>query len=672
MRLRALARIELYVAAVILGGVAVLAAVAPQVPGLVAGADMRLAILVGAVLVGELVPVRLGPGQGEVAPSTTFTFAILLTFGGPAAALAQGLGSLTADVVHRKRPKFVAFNVSQYLLAVSAAGMMHALIAGGPHSEDIGVMQLLGVLAAGGAFFAVNTGAVAIAISLSSGARLTDAIARDLIRQSATESVLIGLAPLAVVALESNPVLLPLLVLPLLAVQRAARQAQISEHLAMHDALTGLPNRAKFYTRLQQVLAGADPGTRVALLLIDLDRFKEINDTLGHHYGDEVLKQVGLRLQQEVAPRTTVARLGGDEFAILLPDCDADAAMTVADAVRRGLGKPLDVAGVRLDIGGSVGVATYPSDGRDVETLLQRADIAMYEAKSGRTGVQRYAREQDADNLIRLTLAGDLRRALEDGEIVTEFQPKIDLRADRVCGAEALVRWRHPHRGAIAPELFIGIAEQTGFIVPITLHVLEDAVRACREWRRHGAPLTVAVNLSARVLLEPDLPETVVGLCRRYDLAPDALVLEITESMVVADPERVLPTLDRLAAHGVVLSVDDFGTGYSSLEYLKLLPVRELKIDRGFVMGMRTDPRDSAIVRSAIHLGHSLGLRVVAEGVDSARAQEALGALDCDQAQGFRYSPALPAPQLLEWAAEYDELGTRRPISLALGLDVVR
>jgi diguanylate cyclase (GGDEF)-like protein len=629
----------------------------------VADGDPRLAILVCAVLVGELLPIRLGPGQGEVAPSTTFTFAILLTFGAAPAAVAQALGSATADVVHGKRLKFIAFNVSQYLLAVSAAGLVHTLVAGGPHSEDIGVLQLVGVLAAGVVFFAVNTGAVAVAISLSSGARPTDAIARDLIRQSATESVLIGLAPLAVVALESNLILLPLIVLPLLAVQRAARQAQLSEHLAMHDALTGLPNRAKFYTRLQQAISGGDEHTRIALLLIDLDRFKEINDTLGHHYGDEVLKQVGLRLQQRIVLRTTVARLGGDEFAILLPGHDADAAMLVAEAVRSSLAEPLDVAGVRLDVGGSVGVATYPHDGRDVETLLQRADIAMYEAKSGRTGVQRYAREQDADNLIRLTLAGDLRRALDEGEIVTEFQPKIDLRGDRVCGAEALVRWRHPQRGEIAPELFIGIAEQTGFIVPITLHVLEDAVRACRDWRRHGSPLTVAVNLSARVLLEPGLPELVVGLCSAYDVPPEALVLEITESMVVADPERVLPTLGRLAAHGIVLSVDDFGTGYSSLEYLKLLPVRELKIDRGFVMGMRTDPRDAAIVRSAIHLGHSLGLRVVAEGVDSARSHEQLADLDCDQAQGFRYSPSLPPLELLAWAADHDDQHTRRPVA---------
>src|SRR5215218_10666591 len=337
---------------------------------------------------------------------------------------------------------------------------------------------------------------------------------------------------------------LPLLALPLLAVQRAARQAQISEHLATHDPLTGLPNRAKFYARLGRAIATAEPDDTIALPLVDLDRFKEINDTLGHHYGDEVLRQVARRLRHRIGQDSIVARLGGDEFAILLPGLkSADAALEIAEEARRSLTAPLDVAGIRLDLGGSVGVATFPDDGNDVETLMQRADIAMYEAKSGRTGVERYSREQDANSLTRLTLAGDLRRALEQREFAMHFQPKIDLAGNRVCGAEALVRWQHPEHGAFAPEVFVGVAEQTGFIVPLTVHVLEAAIRACSEWRRHGACLTVAVNLSARVLLEPDLPDTVAGICRAHDVPPDALVLEITESMVVADPERVLPTL---------------------------------------------------------------------------------------------------------------------------------
>jgi diguanylate cyclase (GGDEF)-like protein len=651
------APIACYVAAVVTAGLVMLAAQAQQLPAILEGADLRLTLLVAAVLMGELMPIRLGPGQGEVAPSTTFTFAILLTFGTAAAVLAQAVGSLGSDVVQRKRLKHLAFNVSQYVLAVVAAGLTHDLIAGPMLSSELGVLQLVAVLAGGAVFFAVNTGAVAIAVSLSSGARIKDAIAGDLIRQSATESVLIGLAPLAVVALDRNLVLLPLLALPLLAVQRAARHAQMSEHLAMHDPLTGLPNRAKFYSRLHRAITTADPGDCVALLLVDLDRFKEINDTLGHHYGDEVLRQVAQRLRQRIGEDATVARLGGDEFAILLPGLESgEAALEIAEAARRSLTAPLDAAGIRLDLGGSVGVATFPDDGSDVETLLQRADIAMYEAKSGRTGVERYSREQDANSLMRLTLAGELRRALEQGEFVTHFQPKIDLLANRAGGAEALVRWDHPQRGTIPPDVFIGIAEQTGFIVSLTMRVLDEAIRACSHWHRHGAPLTVAVNLSARVLLEPTLPDTVAAICRAHRLPADALVLEITENMVVANLDRVLPTLTRLAEHGISLSIDDFGTGYSSLEYLKLLPVAELKIDRGFVIGMRSDPRDAAIVRSAIHLGRSLGLRVVAEGVESHQHHDELTALGCDQAQGFHYSHAIGDAQLLSWAADYDEV----------------
>ena len=416
---------------------------------------------------------------------------------------------------------------------------------------------------------------------------------------------------------------LPLLALPLLAVQRAARQAQISEHLATHDPLTGLPNRAKFYARLGRAIATAEPDDTIALPLVDLDRFKEINDTLGHHYGDEVLRQVARRLRHRIGQDSIVARLGGDEFAILLPGLkSADAALEIAEEARRSLTAPLDVAGIRLDLGGSVGVATFPDDGNDVETLMQRADIAMYEAKSGRTGVERYSREQDANSLLRLTIAGDLPRALEQGEFVTHFQPKVNLASNRVSGAEALVRWHHPLHGTIPPEVFVSIAEQTGFIVPLTMHVLDEAVRACSEWRRHGARLAVAVNLSARVLLEPRLPQQVADICRAHDLPPNAVVLEITENMVVADLDRVLPTLTRLAANGFALSIDHFGTGYSSLEYLKLLPVSELKIDRGFVIGMRSDPRNAAIVRSAVHLGRSLGLQVVAEG--SSRASSTM------------------------------------------------
>ena len=664
MRLRAPARIELYVAAVILGGIAVLAVIAPQLPALVSDPDPRLAILVGAVLIGELVPIRLGPGQGEVAPSTTFTFAILLTFGAVPAAVAQGLGSVAADVAHRRRPKFVAFNVSQYLLAVMAAGLVHQLIAGGPHSEDIGTMQLVGVLVAGAVFFAFNTGAVAVAISLSSGTRLKDSLAGDLIRQSATESVLIGLAPLAVVALESNLVLLPLIVLPLLAVQRAARQAQISEHLAMHDALTGLPNRSRFYQRIEQGIAAADADTRIALLLIDLDRFKEINDTLGHHYGDEVLKQVGLRLQQRVALGTTVARLGGDEFAILLPGQDADAALLFADGVRRALGEPLDVAGVRLDIGGSVGVATYPQDGRDVETLhaaRRHRDVRGEVRPHGRAALRaRAGRGQPHPADARRRPAARARRGRDRHGVPAEDRParrpRLRRRGARPLAPPASAARSRPSSssGSRSRPASSSRSRCTCSRTPCA-RAASGATTACTSPSRSTSPRACCSSPTCLRPSSASAPRTTCRRTRSCSRSPRAW----------SSPTRSACCRRSTGSprHGITLSVDDFGTGYSSLEYLKLLPVRELKIDRGFVMGMRTDPRDTAIVRSAIHLGHSLGLRVVAEGVDSAPTHDALAALDCDQAQGFRYSPALPAPQLLSWATDYDERHTRRPVT---------
>jgi diguanylate cyclase (GGDEF)-like protein len=393
-------------------------------------------------------------------------------------------------------------------------------------------------------------------------------------------------------------------------------------------------------------------------MLIDLDRFKDINDTLGHHYGDEVLRQMAQRLTALLDPRDTVARLGGDEFAVLLRSAKhVQDGMAVAASIRRALAEPFEADGVSLELGGSVGVACHPQDGADVEALMQRADVAMYQAKEGATGVVRYSVQEDDSSLARLALAADLRRALERNEFVPYFQPKVDLRTGRVCGAEALLRWQHPTEEHLSPDVFIPLAEQTGLIVPVTLQVISAAIRECATWRARGRDLTVAVNLSARVLVDPTLPDHVEELCRCWDLPTRALVLELTESMIVDDPARALPVVERLAALGVGLSIDDFGTGYSSLEYLKVLPVREMKIDRSFVAGMADDPRDAAIVRHSIDLGRSLGLRVVAEGVESAAANDALAALGCDQCQGYYYARAMPAHEFEAWTASRE----RRP-----------
>ncbi|MGZ4275530.1 MAG: putative bifunctional diguanylate cyclase/phosphodiesterase [Solirubrobacteraceae bacterium] len=621
---------------------------------LVEGAPWGLWLLMAAVVVGELVPIRLGPDEGEVAPSTTFTFALLLHSGLAAAILVQAGASLIADVLDGKRPSRSAFNIAQYSLSLAAAGAMLHLTGILPHHHGFDPGDIPAILVAGGLFFLVNTGLVASAVALATGTRLRDNIGGDLITQSATEGILLGLAPLAVLALDFAPMLLPLLALPMVAVQRAGRQALIAEDLAAHDALTGLPNRTLFHTRTElAVQAAARHGETVVVMLLDLDRFKEINDTLGHHYGDEVLRQVGMRLSGLVRGADIVARLGGDEFAVLLPSVTSPTAgAELAERVRLAIAQPFDAAGVRLEVGTSVGIASYPDDGRDVDTLMQRADVAMYQAKEGKTGVERYEAALDGNSLRRLSLAGDLRAALEHDEFVLHFQPKVCLRTGRTLGAEVLLRWVHPEHGSVSPAEFIPLAENTGLIVPLTLHVLDHALAQAGRWRAAGLEIDIAVNLSARTLIARDLPERVAVLCRRHGVPTRSLVLEVTESMVVADPARALPILAHLHALGVELSIDDFGTGYSSMEYLKLLPVSEVKIDRSFVTSMAHDARDAAIVACTVQLARSLGLRVVAEGVETLEVSRRLAALGCDLAQGYSFSRALPAAEFRAWVAD--------------------
>jgi diguanylate cyclase (GGDEF)-like protein len=646
---------KLYIGAIIAAGALILAPLAVlEGPRVVSHVNLPFAILAIAILVGELLPIKLGDGEGELVPSTTFTFALVLFGGVAAAALTQLVASTVADRSHGKRLVHWAFNIGQYSLAIAASGVVFQLLAGDVGSGPFTVVRVLAALMAAAVFFVVNTGTVSTVIALTSGTRVRDEISSELMRQTATEAILLGLAPLAVLAVDSSVALVPLLALPLLAVQRAGTHALVSRRLALHDALTGLPNRVLFADRTRRAIASAERGdTPVVVMLIDLDRFKDINDTLGHHYGDEVLRQMAQRLTELLDPRDTLARLGGDEFGVLLRSVRNDReGMAVAASIRRALAKPFEAEGVSLELGGSVGVASHPQDGVDVETLMQRADVAMYQAKEGATGVERYSVKQDDSSLERLALAADLRRALEQNEFVPYFQPKVDLRTDRVTGAEALLRWKRPDKDDVSPDVFIPLAEQTGLIVPVTLQVLAAALRECAVWRTRGHDLSVAVNLSARALVHPGLPEHVEELCRCWDLPTRALVLEITESMIVDDPARALPVVERLAELGVRLAIDDFGTGYSSLGYLKTLPVREMKIDRSFVAGMADDVRDEAIVRHSVDLGRSLGLRVVAEGVETPEVHERLAAMGCDQGQGYFYSCAIPPDEFERWLDE--------------------
>jgi diguanylate cyclase (GGDEF)-like protein len=417
--------------------------------------------------------------------------------------------------------------------------------------------------------------------------------------------------------------------------------ADHNRHQAMHDALTGLPNRVLLRDRIEGALSGAARTTaEVAVLLIDLDRFKEINDTLGHSYGDELLCQVGPRLESVLREGDTLARLGGDEFAVLLPAvAGVDEAQAVAERLREALHRRFEVQGVALDLEASVGIALSPWHGTDVEELLRNADIAMYVAKEVKAGAVLFVPEEHSAGGARLTVLGDLRTALDsEDELFLHYQPKVTLDGERVEGLEALLRWQHPERGLIPPSEFIPVAEGTGIIIRLTERVLGMALAAMRGWQDRGMAVPVAVNLSARCLLDASLPDLVARLLREHHVPAALLRLEVTESAVMSDTARCMDVLQRLHDLGVRLSIDDFGTGYSSMAHLRRLPVDELKIDRSFVLGMTTMQADAVLVRTAIDLGHNLGLTVVAEGVEGLEHVAALRDLGCDVAQGYHYA----------------------------------
>jgi diguanylate cyclase (GGDEF)-like protein len=427
--------------------------------------------------------------------------------------------------------------------------------------------------------------------------------------------------------------------------------AERSEHDANHDPLTALPNRSLFRDRAHQsILTSARDGHHTALLLIDLDRFKEINDTLGHHSGDLLLREVGPRLQRMLRESDTVARFGGDEFGILLTHVSGPAAAEeVARAVHRALEEPFAIQGLTLDVEASIGIALHPLHAADFEELMQRADVAMYRAKAKRSGYEVYHPDEDESDATKLKLASELRQAPFRDELVMHYQPKADMRTGRIVGAEALMRWRHPRHGVMMPDRFIPLAERSGLIRSLTMFAVQTALAQARTWREAGIELTVSVNLSTRDLIDVGLPEGIAELLDRAGVPGHLLELEITESVIMADPMRARGVVARLRDMGVKVAIDDFGSGYSSLGYLKRLPVNDLKIDKSFVINMIDDSGDLVIVQSTIDLAHNLGLTVIAEGVESEETWLRLRALGCDVAQGWLIGRPLPAPDFANW-----------------------
>jgi diguanylate cyclase (GGDEF)-like protein/PAS domain S-box-containing protein len=437
--------------------------------------------------------------------------------------------------------------------------------------------------------------------------------------------------------------------------EAAARAAAI--HQAQHDGLTDLPNRSLLRTRLDEALQAQPRETplRLALLLLDLDRFKEINNTLGHQVGDALLQQIGQRLQGAVLAGDLVARLGGDEFAVLLPGADAARATRVADDLVRVLQTPFVLDGQPIAVDASIGIAAAPEHGQDADMLLRCADIAMYQAKDSGAGPSIYRPDLDRNSPERLALLGELRSAIDDDALLLHYQPKLDMRNGTLVGVEALVRWQHPSRGFLSPGEFIPLAERTGLIYPLSRWVLEAALRQQQAWRAVGLEIPMAVNLSRRMLHDPHLPDTVEQLLERWDGAPGSLILEITESSLMADPGRAGDSLKQLHALGVRVSIDDFGTGYSSLASLQNLSVDELKIDQSFVQAMATDAGARAIVRAIIDLADALKLSVVAEGVEDRATWDVLAGLGCDVAQGYFLSQPIAAAELEAWIADVSQ-----------------
>jgi diguanylate cyclase len=423
----------------------------------------------------------------------------------------------------------------------------------------------------------------------------------------------------------------------------ASRQA----HEALHDALTGLPNRQAFRQRANAALATAKKdGSGGAIVVVDLNRFKEVNDTLGHHAGDELLQVVTARLRDGLRPEDTVARLGGDEFALILPGLDDSGVRGLLERVRAQLIREMVLDGVPLTIEASFGVALYPAHGDEVEKLLKHADAAMYQGKRGTADIVVYAGERMAHPAQWLVVQSELRHALERDELVLHYQPKIRFADGEVHGVEALVRWQHPERGLLPPSEFLPAAEQSGLIEPLTAWVLRRALADHRDWLATGRDWTVSVNVSARNLDSPDFAATVLDLLDEFGTSPSDLMLEVTETAMIEDLERARAVVHRIAARGVALSVDDFGTGFTNLTRLRGAPLTEIKIDRTFVSAVLEEPDSQAIVRAVIALAHGLRCRVTAEGVETADIADWLAAAGCDEAQGYLWSRPVPWPQV--------------------------
>ncbi|MFD4560005.1 putative bifunctional diguanylate cyclase/phosphodiesterase [Streptomyces sp. NPDC058469] len=625
-----------------------------------------LAVLTG-IIVGHLVALGRARWWGGTGSGAALTLGVLLLYGWVAAGMVSLTVVVLVGIARRNRWRQGVLHGAVDILGIAAGALLLGAFGRVPSVETPWnpdtwtVYTAPEVVLVAVAYLAVTRTLLWYLHAPHHGGLPT--VARTALhRQGLVAVALLGIAPLICVVGVAQPVLLPLFSIPLIALDSTLWMARARAEEQLRDPLTGLPNRQWLLERIWTALDDAERiGAKAALMLIDLDRFRSVNDTLGHLAGDRLLLQIADRLRVALPRGAEAARLGGDEFAVLLPVADSTTSATrVARNLVVALSSPLDLDGLTLVLEASAGVAVFPDHALDAEGLLRRADVAMYQAKRDRTGVEVYESKRDSNTPDRLGLLGDLRRALDAHEVQVHYQPKVRFDG-QVAGLEALVRWVHPERGKVPPDEFIAIAESSGLMPHLTEYVLDTALAQVARWRAQGLFVPVAVNVSPRDVHTPGFAGSVAARLARHGVPPGSLQLEITEHVLLEDPQRAADTLNGLTGHGVKMSLDDFGTGYSSLVHLRRLPVSELKIDRSFVARLAVDTEDAEIVRCTVDLAHSLGLLVVAEGVEDDETWERLRDLGCDAVQGWLVAAAMPPEDMTAWLRARGSRGWQRP-----------
>jgi diguanylate cyclase (GGDEF)-like protein len=645
---------SVWYASVLIGWAILAIAVVKVATSSLTSAGPQLAMTAVLLLVLELRPLVQGRGHDPqgVVMSTAFVCAILFMWGVWPAVVVVSIAALASDLRAKKPAWKVFFNVGQYNVSVGT-GYLVMTLAG--HTPSLGAplgsfsgTDLLWVAGVWVAYFVMNLALVAAALAWTNS--FLGIFLDDFWHYTGMTFSVLALSPLIVVVAQNAWLLLPLLLIPLLLVHKMAQMSLENEHQAIHDSLTGLPNRAHLRLALDSELGRSKRDDRpFGLLVIDLNHFKEINDTLGHHVGDQLLIQFAERLAQAVRKSDLVARLGGDEFAVIVPNADESEARAVADRIRASLAEPIALEGMLIEVEAAIGIALQPDHGRHADDLLRLADVAMYVAKETREGVVTYSVQRDRNSADRLSLLGELRQALDDDELELHYQPKVSMADSALLGVEALIRWQHPVRGYVPPDEFIPLAERSGIMHLLTEHVLTLSLQQMAKWREQGLDVMVAANVSLSDLVGGRLRTLVSAGLREYGVPARMLQLEITERVVAQQSEELDEVLLDLNRMGVTLSLDDFGTDYSSLLRLQTLPVDELKIDRAFVSRLPGDAVAVGIVRAVVDLAHALGMPAIAEGVETEDEWRVLRSLGCDGAQGWYIAAPMPAEQATEW-----------------------